>query len=125
MGISPELGYVALLFALFDVPRALQRFGVPAAITSLALGAAAGLGFGLFQHDTTVHLLSAFGIAALLLFAGLEVDTQALRENAAVLAQHLVVKSVMLAALARAAAFRCRSCTSAPACSCARSKAAR
>lgn len=103
MGISPELGYVALLFALFVVPRALQRIGVPAAITSLALGAAAGLGFGLFQHDTTVHLLSAFGIAALFLFAGLEVDTRAMRENAAVLAQHLVVKGAMLGALAWAA----------------------
>ena len=97
MKLSPELGYVVVLFLLFVVPRALQRFGIPAAITSLALGALSGMGFGLLQHDATIHLLSAFGIVALFLFAGLEVDTQDLRENAAVLIQHLAVKSVMLA----------------------------
>ena len=94
--ISPELGYVALLFALFVVPRALQRFGIPAAITSLALGAIAGLGFGLLQHDTTIHLLSAFGIVALFLFAGLDVDFRDLRRDGVVLGQHLVVLALLL-----------------------------
>lgn len=98
--LSPELWYIGILFALFVVPRALQRFAVPAAITSLALGAAAGLGFGLFQHDTTLHLLSAFGIVALFLFAGLEVDTHDLRDNAGVLVQHLAVRTALLAAVA-------------------------
>lgn len=102
MNLSPELGYVALLFALFVIPRALQRFGVPAAISSLALGAAAGLGLGLFQHDTTIHLLSAFGIVALFLFAGLEVNTRELRSNAAILIQHLVVRALLLVAVAYA-----------------------
>src|SRR5690348_8606762 len=87
---------------LFVVPRALQRFAIPAAITSLALGAAAGLGFGLFQHDTTLHLLSAFGIVALFLFAGLEVDTRDLRGNAGVLLQHLGGRTVLLAMVAYA-----------------------
>jgi Kef-type K+ transport system membrane component KefB len=98
MGIplSPELGYVAVLFALFVIPRALQRFGVPAAITSLALGAVAGLGFGLFHSDTTLHLLAAFGIVALFLFAGLEVDLRELRRDAGVLLQHLFVRVVLL-----------------------------
>jgi len=100
MQVSPELVYVGVLFALFVVPRALQRFGVPAAITSLVLGAVAGVGFGLFQHDTTLHLLSAFGIVALFLFAGLEVDTRDLRDNAPVLAQHLIVRGLLLFALA-------------------------
>lgn len=104
MTLSPELGYVALLFALFVVPRALQRFGVPAAITSLALGAAAGLGLGLFQHDATVHLLSAFGITALFLFAGLEVDLHDLRGNWRVLAVLLAVKAALLAGTAWLAA---------------------
>lgn len=97
MTLSPELGYVAVLFLLFVVPRALQRFGIPAAITSLALGALSGMGLGLLQHDATIHLLSAFGIVALFLFAGLEVDTKDLRANAAVLLQHLAVKVVLLA----------------------------
>jgi len=100
MTLSPELGYVAILFTLFVVPRALQRLGVPAAITSLALGAAAGLGLGILQHDTTIHLLSAFGIAALFLFAGLEVDLRDLRENVGVIAVLLVVKVALLAGVA-------------------------
>lgn len=104
MTFSPELGYVGVLFALFVVPRALQRFGLPAAITSLALGAAAGLGFGLYQHDTTIHLLAAFGIAALFLFAGLEVDTRDLKANATVLIQHLAVRAALLAGVAFAGA---------------------
>ena len=37
-----DLSYVALLFVLFVVPRFLQRFRLPAAITSLALGILAG-----------------------------------------------------------------------------------
>lgn len=98
--LSPELGYVAVLFALFVVPRALQRFGVPAAITSLALGATAGLGFGIFQSDTTLHLLAAFGIVALFLFAGLEVDLREIRSDAAVLLQHLLVRALLLAVVA-------------------------
>lgn len=101
---SPELWYIGLLFALFVVPRALQRLAVPAAVTSLALGAVAGLGFGLFQHDTTIHLLSAFGIVALFLFAGLEVDTRDLRDNAGVLVQHLAVRAGLLALVAYALA---------------------
>lgn len=100
MTVSPELGYVGILFALFVVPRALQRFGVPTAITSLALGTATGMGLGLFQHDTTLHLLSAFGIVALFLFAGLEVDTLELRANAAILLQHLGVRAAILAGVA-------------------------
>ncbi len=97
---SPELVYVGLLFALFVVPRALQRAGLPAAITSLALGAGAGLGLGWFQHDTTLHLLAAFGIVALFLFAGLDVDGSDLRRHGAILLQHLAVRAVMLAAVA-------------------------
>lgn len=98
--LSPELAYIGVLFALFVVPRALQRFGVPPAITSLALGAVAGLGFGLFQHDTTLHLLASFGIVALFLFAGLEVDLGELREDAPVLLQHLAVRAALLALVA-------------------------
>lgn len=98
--LSPELGYIVVLFALFVIPRAMQRYAVPAAITSLALGAAAGLGFGLFQSDSTLHLLSVFGIVALFLFAGLEVDVQELRANTPVLLQHLAVRTSLLAIVA-------------------------
>jgi Kef-type K+ transport system membrane component KefB len=92
-----ELGYVVVLFLLFVVSRMLQRWRVPSAVTSFALGAAGAMGFGLFDGDKTLHLLSTFGIVALFLFAGLDVDVRALRGRAAVLTQHLVVRVAMLA----------------------------
>jgi Kef-type K+ transport system membrane component KefB len=94
---SSELGYVALLFGLFVVPRVLQRWRIPTAITSFALGAVGSMQFGLFQHDTTLHLLASFGIVALFLFAGLEVDLGALRSNAKILSQHLLIRVGLLA----------------------------
>jgi Kef-type K+ transport system membrane component KefB len=90
--VATELMYVALLFALFVVPRVLQRWRLPSAITSLALGAAAGIGFGLFAGDQTIQLLSSFGIVSLFLFAGLEVDGAALRGAARTLLQHLAIR---------------------------------
>ena len=39
-GLPAELEYVLLLFVLFVVPRLLQRFRIPSAISALALGAA-------------------------------------------------------------------------------------
>lgn len=97
-----ELGYVVLLFGLFVVPRVLQRWRLPTAITSFALGAAGSIGYGLFQHDTTLHLLATFGIVALFLFAGLEVDLGALRKNTKVLSQHLLIRIGLLGAVALA-----------------------
>jgi Kef-type K+ transport system membrane component KefB len=85
-----DLSYVVLLFVLFVLPRLFQRFRLPAAITSLLLGIAAG-GLGLFEHDATLGMLSSLGIVALFLFAGLEVDIEDFRPGARVLAQHLVI----------------------------------
>jgi Kef-type K+ transport system membrane component KefB len=104
MTVSREFGYVGVLFVLFVLPRALQRFGIPAAITSLGLGAAAGMGLGLFQNDPTIALLSAFGIVALFLFAGLDVDVDDLRRDGPILLQHLAVRGAMLAGVALLAA---------------------
>lgn len=89
--LRSELGYVLLLFVLFVLPRFLQRYRLPQAITSVALGAIFGLGFHLFHNDSTVGLLATFGIVSLFLFAGLEVDFDELRREARVLVQHLVV----------------------------------
>ena len=97
---SNEIAYVALLFGLFVVPRILQRFGVPTAITAFALGAVASLGLGLFRSDETVALLATLGIVALFLFAGLEVNVRELRTGAAVLAQHVVIRVIMVGAAA-------------------------
>jgi len=94
--LSSEIAYVALLFGLFIVPRILQRFGIPTAITAFALGAVAGIGLGLFHEDATISLLATLGIVSLFLFAGLEVDFGELREGAAVLVQHIVIRVLLV-----------------------------
>lgn len=98
--LPPELDYVLLLFALFVVPRMLQRYRLPAAVTSIALGAGAGMGLGLFTGDATVGLLATFGIVSLFLFAGLEVDAVELRREGRVLIQHVVIGVAALAGAA-------------------------
>jgi len=99
-GTPTEVAYVGLLFALFVLPRILQRFRVPAAITSLALGAVAGPGLGLFRDDATIELLSTLGIVALFLFAGLDVNLEALRAEARILGEHLAIRLLSLTAVA-------------------------
>lgn len=98
--IPRELQYVLLLFGLLVLPKMLQRFRVPSAITQLLLGIAFGAGLGIFQQDETVHLLSTFGIAALFLFAGLDVDIDGLRSGARILVEHLVIVALTLAVAA-------------------------
>ncbi len=98
-----QYAYIFLLFALFVVPRALQRYRIPTAITSFAIGAASGH-FGLLRDDPTVGLLATLGIVALFLFAGLDVEVKELRSNAAVLLQHLAIQLASLGVLAFSAA---------------------
>ncbi len=102
---STELGYVALLFALFVVPRVLQRWHLPTAITNFALGGLVGVGFGLFRGDPTLHLLSTFGIVALFLFAGLEVEVSELARGSRVIIRHLAVQVVFLILVAAGARY--------------------
>lgn len=96
LDLSSEIAYVALLFGLFIVPRIIQRWGIPAAITAFGLGAAASLGFGLFHGDDTVSLLATLGIVSLFLFAGLEVDFRELRRGAAIVGQHLAMRIALV-----------------------------
>lgn len=97
--MSPDLSYVLLLFGLFVVPRLLVRLRIPSAVTSLALGAFAAR-FGWFTEDATVTLLSTFGIVALFLSAGLELDLHELRRAAGLLAVHLALLLVGVFAVA-------------------------
>jgi Kef-type K+ transport system membrane component KefB len=99
-----DLSYVVLLFVLFVIPRFLQRYRLPGAVTSLVLGAAA-TALGLFQHDETIALLATFGIVALFLFAGLDVDVEELRPSARVLLQHLAIWILTLALLSAAIVY--------------------
>lgn len=88
--------YVVLLFALFIIPRLLQPFRIPTAITSFALGAVSGIGLNRFQHDPTIELLSTFGIVALFLFAGMEVEFAELRRERRILFQHVLIRVAAL-----------------------------
>lgn len=95
--LSPELQYVLLVFGLFIVPRALQRFRLPSAVSCVGLGALLGIGLHLFHDDHTVRLLSTLGIVAMFLFAGLEVDFDELKQGRRVLAQHVGAQLALLA----------------------------
>jgi Kef-type K+ transport system membrane component KefB len=85
--IPSQLGFIALLFALFLLPKMLQRFRIPGAITALLMGAAANA-LGWFPQDPTLTLLSTLGIVALFLFAGLEIDGSELQRNVRPLVLH-------------------------------------
>lgn len=98
--MSQELIYLTLIFALLVVPRALQRFRLPAPVTCLALGIAVMLKWPDDVHDPVVTLLSTLGISSLFLFAGLEVDLGALRRNLGRLLLHLGIRSAVLVGVA-------------------------
>lgn len=100
-----QYGYVALLFALFVVPRVLQRFRIPTAITSLGLGVLASLYMPDLRQDSTVQLLATFGIVSLFLFAGLDVELEALHRERKVVLQHLGLQLVSLAIVAAALTY--------------------
>ena len=89
-----DLTYILLLFALFIVPRALQRFRLPSAITSFLLGAAASA-TGVLTQDTALSLLATFGIVAMFLTEGLEVNGSELKEGAKIITQHVAVRLLL------------------------------
>ncbi|MDK9699176.1 MAG: cation:proton antiporter [bacterium] len=95
----PEVQYTLLLFSLFVIPKWLQRYRIPSAITSLLLGLLAGVVFHLFPSDTTIDLLATFGIVAMFLFAGLEMDFVLIRRHWQPLAYHLGFQLLVMAIL--------------------------
>ena len=96
--LTSDLAYLGLIFALIVIPRALQRYRLPAPLTSLGLGMLATLVLGPGYHDATLVLLATLGISSLFLFAGLEVDLASLRRGRGPLLIHLAMRSVLLAA---------------------------
>jgi Kef-type K+ transport system membrane component KefB len=99
--LSKEVQYLLVVVGLFIIARALQRYRIPSAVTCVALGALAGMGFGLFHDDGAVPLLATLGIVSLFLFAGLDVDFSDLRRGFRVTVGHLLLQVVLLAAVAR------------------------
>lgn len=104
--VTENIAFMVLLLALFVIPKVLQRWRVPTAITSLLMGVGARA-YGFFEGDPTLRLMSTFGIVALFLFAGLDIDGRELRRNAATLGSYGGVWAgiIALAALLIVTAF--------------------
>lgn len=102
--IPGQLALIALLLALFLVPKVLQRFRIPGAITALVMGFGA-TALGLFPNDVTLRLLSTLGIVSLFLFAGLEIDGAELRRNVRPLILHAAIWTALATVTALAAAL--------------------
>lgn len=88
---SNEVGYILLIFVIFIIPKALQRYRLPAAISGFGLGILAGFGLGLFQSDATIKMLATLGIVTLFLHAGLDINISELHRNRRILTQHIVI----------------------------------
>jgi Kef-type K+ transport system membrane component KefB len=88
--IQSQVGLIGLLLALFLVPKMLQRFRIPGAVTSLLMGVAASV-VGLLPNEVTLRLFSTLGIVSLFLFAGLEIDGRELRRNMKPLVLHAAI----------------------------------
>ena len=99
VSLTSDLAYLGLIFALIVIPRALQRFRLPAPLASIGLGMVAAFVLGPGYHDATLVLLATLGISSLFLFAGLEVDLEGLRRGRGPLLVHLVMRSLLLAAV--------------------------
>ncbi|MGY0558062.1 MULTISPECIES: cation:proton antiporter [unclassified Lysobacter] len=97
--MTNELIYLLLIFGLLVIPRALQRFKVPAPITCLLLGVGAMLLWADRVHDPVIVLLSTLGISSLFLFAGLEVELASLRKGLGGLTVYLLMRVVSLSAV--------------------------
>jgi Kef-type K+ transport system membrane component KefB len=87
---SSEVSYILLIFVIFIVPKVLQRYRIPAAISGFGLGIFAGIGLGYFQGDATIKLLATLGIVTLFLHAGLDINIAELHRNRRVLTQHIL-----------------------------------
>ncbi|HUX74264.1 MAG TPA: cation:proton antiporter [Steroidobacteraceae bacterium] len=97
--LTSNIAYLCLIFALIVIPRALQRFRLPAPLSSFGLGMFAAWLLGAEYHDATLTLLATLGISSLFLFAGLEIDLQSLRRGRWPLLCHLLLRSLTLGAV--------------------------
>ena len=96
--LTSELAYLLLIFGLMVIPRAVQRFRIPAPLTSIGFGMVAAVFLSSFSQDATLALLATLGISSLFLFAGLEIEVEDLRRGRWPLLGHLLVRSFTLTA---------------------------
>jgi Kef-type K+ transport system membrane component KefB len=91
--MSRELAYLLLICGLLVVPGLLLRLRIPPPLTSFMLGVAVILALPSGHHsDAAVHLLAALGISTLFLYAGLEVNLEALRQATGPLSIYLLTR---------------------------------
>lgn len=93
---AQTLTYLVMIFGLLVVPRALQRFRIPAPLTCFALGIVVAIFFKPLVGDRVGLVVATFGIAALFLLAGLEVDLVEIRRQLPRLSGFLVSRAVLL-----------------------------
>lgn len=74
--VTNEVAFLLLIFGLMVLPRMLQRFRIPAPLTSFGFGMVAAIFLSSFGHDATLALLATLAISSLFLFAGLAVAYQ-------------------------------------------------
>ncbi|MDP1690807.1 MAG: cation:proton antiporter [Burkholderiaceae bacterium] len=103
--ITNEVAFLLLIFGLMVIPRALQRFRIPAPLTSFGFGMIAATFLASFSQDATLALLAKLGISSLFLFAGLEIDLGAMRRGKWPLFGHLLVRALTLAAVGYGAMY--------------------
>src|SRR5271163_4620086 len=97
---TTTLVYLVSIFGLLVVPRALQRFRLPAALTCFVFGIVVAIFFKQLFDDQVVNVVATFGIASLFLFAGLEVDLTEIRRQIPRLSGHLAIRGLFLVAAA-------------------------
>jgi Kef-type K+ transport system membrane component KefB len=88
--------YLATIFGLLVVPRALQRFRLPAPLTCFALGVVVAMFFRSNIDDNLLKVIATLGIASLFLFAGLEVDLNEIRRQLPRILGDLAVAGLIL-----------------------------
>jgi Kef-type K+ transport system membrane component KefB len=97
---TQSLIYLAVVFGLLVVPRALQRFRLPAQLTCFAFGIIVAGFYKALVSDLVISYLATLGIASLFLLAGLEVDLAELRRELSSLMAHFALRGLVLVAAA-------------------------
>ena len=92
--------YLAMILGLLVVPRALQRFRLPAPLTCFIFGILGALFFKTTVDDQVLRVVAILGVASLFLLAGLEVDLVEIRRQLPRLAGHLAIRGAFLIAAA-------------------------
>jgi Kef-type K+ transport system membrane component KefB len=95
-----EVAFAALIVILFVVPRILLRFGIPMALTAFGLGVATNIGFNFLGGNDVIPAFSTLGIVSLFLFAGIEVDLDAIRSSFRPILGHVVFRIIIIGFLA-------------------------